>query len=65
MSYATFLASDMAMPDMENPYQQYLSVSGAMAEGAAIPIIVLGATAIDRDIPGVLLWIDYEDNLGG
>ena len=32
MSYATFLASDMPMPDMNNPHQQFLSINVGIHE---------------------------------
>lgn len=64
MSYATFLASDIPMPDMENPHQQFLSVNDALAKGIAIPDLVLDSETIDKDNPGVILWVDSEDNMG-
>jgi len=64
MSYATFLASDIPMPDMENPHQQFLSVNEALMKGMELSNIVLDSTTIDRDKPGVILWVDSENNLG-
>jgi hypothetical protein len=64
MSYATFLASDIPIPDMSNPHQQFLSVNEALAKGIDVPRLVLDSETIDRDKPGVILWVDSEDNLG-
>ena len=64
MSYAAFLASDVQMLDIKNPHQQFHSVNDASAKGINVPNLVFDSTAINRDEPGALLWIDIEDNPG-
>ena len=64
MSYATFLASDTPMPELQNPHQQFLSVNEALAKGVDVPNLVLDTTAIDRDNPDAIMWFESEDSFG-
>jgi hypothetical protein len=64
MSYAIFLASDLPMPEMDNPHKQLLSVNEALAKGYELPNFVLDSDTIDSGESGVILCFDSEENLG-
>jgi hypothetical protein len=62
MSQFTFLASNSPLASVENPHVKWLSVNEAAALGMEIPQML--PKNLDRDKPGVLLWVDNEENLG-
>jgi len=64
MSYITFIASDLPMGDVENPYVKQLSINEALAINADVPGFLLDSAEIDRDDTSVILWVDSEDGLG-
>jgi hypothetical protein len=64
VSYATFLASDIPLPALNNQHKHLLSVNEALGKGIDVPNYVLESNTIDRDKPGVILWVDCEENLG-
>ena len=63
MSYFTFIVSDTPLKDVINNHITYLSVNEALSKGIAVSDIVLNSETIDRDKPGVLLYIEDEEKL--
>jgi hypothetical protein len=62
MSQFTFLASNAPLANVDNPHVKQLSVNEAAALGIEIPEML--PKNIDRDKPGVMLWVDDEENFG-
>ena len=64
MSFASFLASDSPMREVENLHIQLFSVNEALEKGIDVPSLLLESSTIDKDKPGVLLWADSEESMG-
>ena len=63
MSSYQFIASTIALPEIENPHIHLYSLNEALARGISIGKSVLEMD-IDRDEPEVLLWVESEELLG-
>ena len=61
MSQFTFLASNAPLESVKNSHVKRLSVNEAIAMGIDPPDML--PDNIDRDKPGVMLWVDDEENL--
>lgn len=64
MSWFTFISSDYPLEEVENPYIKLLSVNEAMEKGIDLPGFAPFLSDIDRDKPGVVLWVEKEESLG-
>ena len=62
MSYATFMASDCPMQEVENPLIQLFSVNEALEKDIALSSIVIDSQTIDRDKPAVIVWVEKEED---
>jgi hypothetical protein len=63
LSFQTFLASDLPLPEVENAHVKQMSVNEAIEKGVSLPDMILNSTTIDRDKPGVILWADSEESM--
>jgi hypothetical protein len=63
LSFQTFLASDVPLPEVENTHVKWMSVNEAIEKGVNLPGMVLNSATIDRDKPGVILWVDSQENM--
>lgn len=60
MSVLFYLASDIALDEIENPHYKYFSINEAIERGIEVPDFVLNSTIIDKDKPNVILWSDLD-----
>lgn len=63
MSSYQFIASTIALPEIENPHVHLYSLNEALAQGISIEKSILEMD-IDPDEPEVLLWVESEELLG-
>lgn len=61
MSKVCYFASNHPLPAKENPSVKMYSINEAIANGVELDLEFL--EEIDRDLPGVILWAESEDDL--
>ena len=64
MSFITCIASDSPISDVKNTHVKHLSVNEALVTNTEVPEFLLESADVDRDAPGVILWVDSKDGLG-
>lgn len=64
MSSFTFISSNSPLEDVENPHIKLFSINEALENGIVAHESLPASGQIDRNKPGVILWIDDEENFG-
>ncbi|MDO5294272.1 MAG: hypothetical protein Q4F05_16160 [bacterium] len=62
MSRFLYVASDHQMEEQPNPYVEVLSINEAIEKGLELELDMFNQS-VDRDKPGVILWVEDEEKL--